>query len=173
MRVHGNLAPEEYGHAGLGAALLEDATGVRHAVLVLREEEHRHAVIALIGQDMATALRDLAEKVVRHLEQDAGTVAGVLLQAGSAAVLKVDQDGKGVVQYLVTADAVQVGQGADTAGVVLELRAIESHHASPLLLYSYARGQATGAQGPGGVWYEVRSRGVVAGVFRNKTATAS
>ena len=43
---------------------------VAHAHGVLREEEHRHGVVALIRQDVPAALRLLAEEMVRHLEED-------------------------------------------------------------------------------------------------------
>ena len=58
----------------------------------MREEEHGHAVVALVGQELALLLRLLAEEAVRDLEEHAGAVAGVALQAGAAAVLQVDQD---------------------------------------------------------------------------------
>ena len=101
MRVDGNLAPEEQGYALLGAALLEDATGDLRALLVLGEEDHRHAVLALVGEQVAVLLGLLAEEAVRNLEQDAGAVAGVSLQALAAAVLKVHEQRKRIVEQLV------------------------------------------------------------------------
>ena len=133
VRVHGHLSPEHEGHVGRGAALLEDAARVGDALgVVVREEEHGHAVVALVGQELALLLRLLAEEAVRDLEEHAGAVAGVALQAGAAAVLQVDQDGKRVVQGLVAALALEVRDGADAAGVVLVLAAVQASLAGGL-----------------------------------------
>ena len=98
---------------------------VAHAHGVLREEEHRHGVVALIRQDVPAALRLLAEEMVRHLEEDARAVARGALEPRSAAVLEVYEHRERVVEDLVAARAVDVGERADAAGVVLELRSIE------------------------------------------------
>ena len=101
MRVDGHLAPEEQGDALLGAAFLEDATRHLGALCVLREEDHRHAVLALVGEQVAVLLSLLAEEAVRNLEQDARAVAGVSLQPLAAAVLEVDEQRERVVEQLV------------------------------------------------------------------------
>ena len=101
MRVDGHLSPEEQGHALLGAALLEDAACHLRALRVLREEDHGHAVLALVGEQVAVLLSLLAEEAVRNLEQDAGAVAGVSLQALTAAVLEVHKERERVVEQLV------------------------------------------------------------------------
>ena len=120
MRVDGHLAPEHQRDAALRAPLLERALRVAHARgVVVREEEHGHAVIALVGQQLALLLGLLAEETMRNLEQHAGTVAGIALQAGAATVLKVHEHGKRVVEHGVASLPLQVGQGADAACIVL------------------------------------------------------
>ena len=47
VRVDRNLAPKEQRHAGLGAAFLKHAAGILYALVVLREEQHGHAIVAL------------------------------------------------------------------------------------------------------------------------------
>ena len=103
----------------------------------MRQEEHGHAVVALVGQELALLLRLLAEEAVRQLEEHARAVAGVLLKALAAAVLEVHEHRERVVERLVAADAVQVRDGADAAGVVLVLGAIEavSAHGTPLVRF--------------------------------------
>ena len=101
MRVDGHLSPEEQGDALLGAALLEDAARHLRALRVLREEDHGHAVLALVGEQVAVLLSLLAEEAVRNLEQDAGAVAGVSLQALTTAVLEVHKERERVVEQLV------------------------------------------------------------------------
>ncbi len=125
MGVDGHVAPEEQGDAPAGASVLKDPLGHAHALLVLGHEEHGHAVVALVGQKAAALLRLLAEETVGHLEEDAGAVTRVALQAGAAAVLQVDEDREGVVEHLVGPHTLEAGQGADAAGVVLELGAVQ------------------------------------------------
>ncbi len=126
MRVDRHLAPKEQRHTGLGAAFLKDAASVLYALVVLRKEQHGDAVVALLRQNLPALLRLLAKEVVRNLEQDAGAVAGVALKAGAASMLEVHQDGKRVIQNLMVTLAVNIGQGADTARVVVELRAVKA-----------------------------------------------
>ena len=85
---------------------------------------------------------------MRDLEEHARAVAGVALQAGAAAVLQVDQDGERVVQGLVAALALEVGDGADAAGVVLVGAAVEARLAGGLL--QRGRGAGGGLAGAGG-----------------------
>ena len=80
MRIDRHLAPKEQRHAGLGTALLKHAAGILYALVVLREEQHGHAIVALCRQNLAALLSLFTEKVMRNLEQDAGAVAGVLLE---------------------------------------------------------------------------------------------
>ena len=135
VRVDGHLAPKEQRHAGLGAALLKHAAGILYALVVLREEQHGHAIVALCRQNLAALLSLFAEKVMRNLEQDAGAVAGVLLESGAAAVLQVDQNGQRVVQNLVMALAVDIGKRADAACIVVEFGAIKALLLSGICLH--------------------------------------
>ncbi len=146
-RVARHAAPEKQGHAALCADGLEDLLCGTDALVVLREEEHCDAVVALARQQGAVALRLLVEEAVRYLEEDAGAVARVALQAATAAVLEVDEDGERVVDDRVAADALEVGDDADAAGVVVEFLPV----------------QAAGASGVRGVgrWREFRRKAVV------------
>ena len=135
VRVDGHLAPKEQRHAGLGAALLKHATGILYALVVLREEQHGHAIVALCRQNLAALLGLFAEKMMRNLEQDSGAVAGVLLESGAAAVLQVDQNGQCVVQNLVMALAVDIGKRADATCIVVEFGAIKALLLSGICLH--------------------------------------
>ena len=125
-RIAGDVAPEEQRHAALGADALKDLLGHTDALVVLGQKEHGHAVVALARQQGAEALGLLTEEAVGDLEEDARAIAGVALQAAAAAVLEVDEDGQGIVHDGVAADALEVGDGADAAGVVVELLAIQA-----------------------------------------------
>ena len=135
VRVDGHLAPKEQRHAGLGAALLKHATGILYALVILREEQHGHAIVALCRQNLAALLSLFAEKVMRNLKQDAGAVASVLLESGAAAVLQVDQNGQRVVQNLVMALTVDIGKRADATCIVVEFGAIKALLLSGICLH--------------------------------------
>ena len=68
----------------------------------------------------------LAEEPVRHLNQDAGAVAGVGFAAAGAAVLEVDEHLQGVPDDGVRTAALRVHDEADAAGVVLVPRVVEA-----------------------------------------------
>ena len=135
VRVDRHLAPKEQRHAGLGTALLKHAVGILYALVVLREEQHGHAIVALCRQNLAALLSLFTEKVMRNLEQDASAVAGVLLESRAAAVLQVDQNGQRVVQNLVMALTVDIGKCADATCIVVEFGAIKALLLSGICLH--------------------------------------
>ena len=55
------------------------------------KEDDARAVASRAGQGEAGPLALLGQEAVRHLDQDAGAVAGVLLAAAGPAVLEVQQ----------------------------------------------------------------------------------
>ena len=110
-------------------------TGILYALVVLREEQHGHAIVALCRQNLAALLSLFAEKVMRNLEQDASTVAGILLESRAAAVLQVDQNGQRIVQNLVMALTVDIGKRADATCIVIEFGAIKALLLSGICLH--------------------------------------
>ena len=135
VRVDRHLTPKEQRHAVLGTAFLKHAAGILYALVVLWEEQHGHAIVALCRQNLAALLSLFAEKVMRNLEQDTGTVAGVLLESRATAVLQVDQNGQRVVQNLVMALAVDIGKRADATCIVVEFGAIKALLLSGICLH--------------------------------------
>ena len=135
VRVDGHLAPKEQRHAGLGAALLKYATGILYAFVILRKEQHGDTIVALCRQNLAALLSLFAEKVMRNLEQDTGTVAGVLLESRTAAVLQVNQNGQRIVQNLVMALTIDIGKRADATCIVVEFGAIKALLLSGICLH--------------------------------------
>ena len=75
-----------------------------------------------LGQREAEPVRLLGEELVRDLHQDAGAVAGARIGADRAAVLEVAQDGERVLDQLVRLAALDVGDEADAAGILVERR---------------------------------------------------
>ena len=135
VRVDRHLAPKKQRHAGLGAALLKHAAGILYALVVLREEQHGHAIVALCRQNLAALLSLFTEKVMRNLKQDSSAVAGILLESRAAAVLQVDQNGQRIVQNLVMALTVDIGKRADAACIVVEFGAIKALLLSGICLH--------------------------------------
>ena len=85
------------------------------------------AYMAGLGQvDARVFLRHLLEEGMRHLQQDAGAVAGVDLAAAGAAMIEVLEDLDALLDDGVRFAALDVHDEADAAGVMLELRVIEA-----------------------------------------------
>ena len=93
-------------------------------MLVARQEDHRDAVAAALGERHLGVRGDRAQERVGDLEEDARPVAGVRLRAARAAVLQVRQHGEGVAHDAVRRPALGVHHEAEAAGVVLELRVV-------------------------------------------------
>ena len=94
--------------------------------LVVRQEHQPGAVRALGGQRDPQPVGLLAEETIRHLDQDAGAVAGVGFAAAGAAMLQVDEHLQRVADDGVRAAALGVHDEADAAGVVLMTRVVEA-----------------------------------------------
>ena len=67
-----------------------------------------------------------SQEPVRHLHQDAGAVAGVLLAAAGAAVLEVQQDLEPVLDDARGLAPLEIDHEADAAGVVLVSGVVKS-----------------------------------------------
>lgn len=95
-------------------------------MLVLREEEHTHAVFALVAEADVQLVGHLREEAVADLQHDADAVAGLALGVLSGAVLKALHDGQCIADGLVALAALDVHHRADAAGIVLELGVIQA-----------------------------------------------
>jgi len=105
--------------------LLEEAADRLATDLARGQEDHAHAVAAARRQ-LEPDLRAFAgEEGVRSLQQDARAVAGVLLRAGRAAVLQVEQHLEGLDDDVVRRAPLDVGDEPETAGIVLERRVVQ------------------------------------------------
>ena len=93
-----------------------------------------------LGRREAEPVGLLGEELVRDLHQDAGAVAGARIGADRAAMLEVAQDGERVLDQLVRLAALDVGDEADAAGILLERRIVE---ALRLLRSSSARSKSS------------------------------
>jgi hypothetical protein len=65
------------------------------------------------------------QELVGHLDQDAGTVAGIGLATAGTAMIQVSEDLQALLDHRVGLGSLDVGDKADAAGVVFEVRPIE------------------------------------------------
>ena len=91
-----------------------------------RCEDHTDAVVELLRQFDPERRTYAPQERVRYLHQNSGTISGVRLTAGSAAVIKINQDFKRLADYLVGFFPLHIGDKTDAAGVMLELRIVKS-----------------------------------------------
>jgi adenosylcobinamide-phosphate synthase len=108
----------------VGLAGLAGGSPRRAAAVLAREEQHAGGVAALGGQ---LELDALAQELVRELEQDARAVARVDLRAGGAPVLERVEHAERALHGFVRGRAGEVGDRADSTGVVFESRVVEAH----------------------------------------------
>ena len=84
---------------------------------LVRGQEHQPGAVGALRRQRKR--HGLPEETVRHLHEDARAVTRVGVGAGGAAVFEVDQQVERVPHDGVRADALDMGDEADAAGVVL------------------------------------------------------
>ena len=107
---------------------------------VARQEDEAAAVFAGGRERDARAFAGLDEKSMRHLQQHAGTVAGIDLGTAGAAVVEVPEDLERVGKNLVRFAAVHIDHEAHSAGLVFEPGIVQ-----PLLRRQAGRTDGEGA----------------------------
>ena len=137
-RLGGDDARREAGIVGRHVAPAEQLQpfGIDHARhhglainalrVVGRHEHVTDRVVPGLGQLDLERCGDLFQEGVRDLHQDAGAVAGERVCARRAAMGQVLQDLDAVLDDGVARAALQIGDEADAAGIVLVLRIVES-----------------------------------------------
>ena len=101
----------------------------------MRQEDDADAVATARGQVDAERDAFADEKLVRHLYQEAGAVAGLRVGAAGPAMAQVDQRLESLVDYAVGLDAFDVGHQSDATGVVLEAWVVQTLLGGPLQLF--------------------------------------
>ena len=106
------------------ATIRANSASTACAVLGVARQEHQAGAV-LAGRRQRRR-RDLAQERVRHLDQDAGAVAGVDLAAAGAAMREVLQHLQRLADDGVRLAALDVDDEADAAGVVLVPGVVEA-----------------------------------------------
>ena len=96
------------------------------ALRLHRQEGHAHAVLARGRQGEAELGALAREELVRDLDQHAGAVAGFRIAAAGAAMRQVDQDLNALDDDVVRFLALDVGDEADSAGIVFVARVVKT-----------------------------------------------
>src|SRR4029453_19004558 len=91
-----------------------------------RQEHEAAAVLARRRQGEPQAIALPPEELVRHLEEDAGAIAGIRLTPARAPMEQVHENPQRLAHDCVRAPALDVDDEPDTAGVVLAARIVEA-----------------------------------------------
>ena len=91
VRIDGDVTPAEKGLSLADDGMLDDAFAALTLALLLGQEHHAGAVLATVRQVDIEGGALLLEELVRHLDQQAGAVAGAWVSATGAAMAEVDQ----------------------------------------------------------------------------------
>ncbi len=134
-RLHGDaergivgrhVAPAEQGQTLFLDLVGDDALDDVAPGGVARHEQRADGVFAGCGQRKAEFSRLAAEEGVRDLHQDAGAVAGARVGADGAAMLEIAEDAQRVRDDRVRLLALDVGDEADAAAVLLKARIVQA-----------------------------------------------
>ena len=98
----------------------------RRGVRLDRQKHHAHAVLARRRQREAQLGALAREELVRDLNQNAGAIAGLRIAAACAAMGQVEQNLYALHDDVVRFLALDVGDKANAAGIVLVARVVET-----------------------------------------------
>ena len=116
LRVQRHLTPAQKGDPLLAADDLEELLGLAALQILLGEEEHTNAVVPLLPQVESKG----AVELVGHLQQHADAVAYLPGGILTGPVLQPLHNGQCIVHHIVAGNAVDIHNGTDAAGIVLE-----------------------------------------------------
>ncbi|OQC28883.1 MAG: hypothetical protein BWX70_01690 [Verrucomicrobia bacterium ADurb.Bin070] len=122
FRTDRHIAPCQYLQAFSREAHFERPLAARAAGGVLRKEDHAHSVRPGLGKSGDL----LAEKSMRHLQQNACAIPRVRIIAGRAAVLQIGQHVERLDHDVMGFLAAQAADHAHAAGIPLEGRIIQT-----------------------------------------------
>ena len=94
--------------------------------IVARQEAHRHGVVAGFRQGQFIFRRPVAQQFVGDLDQAAGAVANQRIGTDRAAMVEVDQNLQALANDLVRFLALDIGDEAHAACIVLVARVVEA-----------------------------------------------
>ncbi len=114
-----HIAPAQQDLTFLGDEFLEMRDGEVAAGFILREEAHRHGIIAFGRQVHAGFGGPAPEQRIGHLDKDAGAIAEQRISAHRAPMIEVFENFQRLGDYRMAFSALDMGHEAHTACVVL------------------------------------------------------
>ena len=126
IAIYWRIAPTEDGESLFADYALKHAFTVQARMLLYRQECHADRVLSRLGQSNAKRFTLAHEKLVRNLNQHAGTVAGFGIAPAGAAVSQVDEDLNSLLDDLMALVSTNAGDEAHAAGIVLVRRVIKT-----------------------------------------------
>ena len=144
LGAHRHLPPADELHPLPLCDELEHLHGLIPAQVVLGEEEHPHPVVPFAPQLKAQLRRRFGEKAVGDLQQNTHAVAGLACGVLSRPVLQLFHDLQRVVHRLMGLSALDVHNGPNAAGVVLEPGVVQ-RRGGPRLILSHIKNLFSGS----------------------------
>ena len=126
VRVHGNLAPCKKLKALFAGDHLEQLHGLRTQMLALREEEHAHAIFALVAKADVQLFGHFGEELVADLQHDAHAVTGLAFSILAGTMLQPLHNGQRIVHRLMALASLDIHHSANAACIVLKLWVIQT-----------------------------------------------
>src|SRR5262245_39046959 len=126
MDRRGNRPPSEDVLPFLRDGLLDQLPEPFALGRISRQKDIADAVVPCGRQADAERIRDLSQKAIRGLNEDAGAIARVGLTAARAAMLKVDEHLEPALDDGVRTESFYIDDEADAACVVLEAGVIQA-----------------------------------------------
>src|ERR1019366_7800545 len=120
------IAPAEDGQPLLARNAFHDSLAQQTLGVLHRQEHHAHAVGSGLRQRESQFGALAHEELMRDLDQNAGSVAGLRVAPASAAMRQIDKDLNAFLHDLVRFVAIQIHYEAHTAGVVFMTGVIQS-----------------------------------------------
>ena len=124
--VDRHVAPADQRLAFLGDEFLEGGDGEIARLVVARQEAHRDAIVAGLGQGEAGARRPSAQQAIGNLDEDAGAIAEQRIGTDRAAMIEREEDFEAALDDRIGLFTTNVRNEADPAGIMLVAAVVQT-----------------------------------------------
>ncbi len=125
-REAGRVAPAKYGQSFFADNALENALALQARMFFHGQECHAYAISTGPGQLKAQLAALPLEKLMRNLEEDAGSVTGLGIASASSAMGQVEEHLDALAYDVMTFVAANIGDESDSAGIVFLRRMVQA-----------------------------------------------
>ena len=122
--IHRHIAPAQHRRALLARDFFKKRRTFRPLCRIRRSVHRPHAVPARLRQRDSLCRRDLLQKLVRHLHQNARSVARISLAPARPAMIEIHEDRQSLLHDVVRLRTLHMNYESHTARVMLELRIV-------------------------------------------------